>query len=167
VFDPERDFDPDARSFAGRIAAIALVTAAVCVAAWPSVSGFAAGPDHNTGCVAIVNGWRSEPAAPSAADAAAARAAFPPAPSPAQLKDAAFMTHWRAQFRAAQANPTVIRENARLEWIYGSGACVPESRHRLVRSALLLGAVSLAFILAMAGLRARRAAYRRRIAALA
>ena len=158
VFDPERDFDPGVRPFYVRIVAVALVTGAACVAAWPSVTGFAAGPDHNTGCVAVANGWHSEPAAPSAADIAAAKSSFPAPPSPAQESDRTFMAHWQAQFRAGQDNPVVIRATARISWLAGPGACVPESRHRMLLSGVGLGCIGLATLAVWLACRARTAA---------
>jgi hypothetical protein len=165
VFDPERDFDPGVRPFYLRLLAVALLTGAACVAAWPSVTGFAAGPDHNTGCVAVANGWHSEPPAPSAADVAAAESAFPAPPTPAQQSDPTFMAHWQAQFRAGQKNPAVIRANQRISWLDGPGACLRESRHRLLVSGVGLGGIALATLAVWLGFRARTAARRRRVVA--
>jgi hypothetical protein len=165
VFDPERDFDPGVRPFYMRLLAVALVTGAACVALLPSVTGFAAGPDHNTGCVAIANGWHSEPPALSAADAAAADSAFPKPPTPAEASDPTFMAHWQAEFRAGQKNPAVIRANGRISWLDGPGACLRESRHRLLVSGVGLGCTVLATLVVWLGLRARAAARLRRVVA--
>jgi hypothetical protein len=165
VFDPERDFDPGARPFFLRLVAVALVAGAACVAVWPSVTGFAAGPDHDTGCLAVANGWHSEPPAPSAADVAEAESSFPAPPSPAQRSDQAFMADWQAQVRAGQENPAVIRANARISWLAGPGACVPESRHRLLLSGVGLGCIGLATLAVWLACRARTAARLRAFAA--
>jgi hypothetical protein len=167
VFDPERDHDEGVRPFYRRLAAVTLVTGAVCVAMWPSVSGFAAGPDRDIGCVAIRDGWHAEVPAPSASDVAAARAAFPPPPTPAQASDPEFMKGWRAKLQVAQQNPATVRANARLTWLAGRGACVPESRHRLILSGAVLGGLVLATLGAALAIRAHTAAQRRRIAAFA
>jgi hypothetical protein len=165
VFDPERDFDPGVRPFYLRLVAVALVAGAACVAAWPSVTGFAAGPDHDKGCVAVANGWRSEPPKPSAADVAVAESSFPAPPSPAQRSDPAFMADWLAQVRAGRENPAVIRANARISWLAGPGACVPESRHRLLLSGVGLGCIGLATLAVWLACRARTAARLRAFAA--
>jgi hypothetical protein len=167
VFDPERDFDPGVRPFYLRLVAVALVAGTACVALWPSVTGFAAGPDHDKGCVAVANGWRSGPPAPSAADVAAAESSFPAPPSPAQRSDPAFMADWLAQVRAGRENPAVIRANARISWLAGPGACVPESRHRLLLSGMGLGCIGLATLAVWLACRARTAARLRAFAAFA
>jgi hypothetical protein len=143
MFDPERDHDPGVRAFYVRLLAIAIVTGIACVALWPSVTGFSAGPDHETGCVAIRDGWHSEVPAPSARELAAASAAIPPMPTAAQQQDAQFMNKWRAEWRAAQASPAVTRANSRIDWLGGPGACVSQSRHRLIVSGVGLGALLL------------------------
>jgi hypothetical protein len=77
------------------------------------------------------------------------------------------MNGWRRRMQQAQQNPATVRANARLTWLAGSGACVPESRHRLMVSGALLA--GLLVVAAAAGLllRARAAALRRRIATFA
>ena len=142
VFDPERDDDPGARPFYRRLLVVAVVAAAGCVALWPSVTGFAAGPDHDTGCVAITNGWHADKSGPSASDIAAIDAASPPVPTAAQQRDPAAMARWRAQWQAAQSSPALQRANAYEAWVNGPGACVRESRHRLILSGLGLGALA-------------------------
>jgi hypothetical protein len=161
VFDPERDWDQGVRPFYVRLLAVALVTAATCAALWPSVTGFSAGPNRDTGCAAIRDGWHSEVPAASAADLAQVGAIFPPPPTPAQAKDPQFMARWRAQLQAGRANPVTIRANARMEWLAGPGACVPESRHRLLLSATALGCLLLVTLGAWLTLRARARQWRR------
>ena len=142
MFDPERDDDPGVRTFYVRLVAVAIATAAVCVALWPSVTGFPAGPNQDVDCVAIRDGWHSD-VAPSARELAAANAAMPPMPTAAQQQDPQSMNEWRAEWQAAQRNPAVIRANSRIDWLNGPGACVPESRHRLILSGLELSALLL------------------------
>ena len=142
VFDPERDDDPGARPFYRRLLAVAVLAAAGCGALWPSVTGFAAGPDHDTGCIAITNGWHADKSGPSAADIAAIDAASPGPPTAAQQRDPAAMARWRAQWQAAQSNPALRRAIAYDDWVNGAGACVRQSRHRLVVSGLGLGALA-------------------------
>ena len=141
VFDPERDRDPGVRPFYVRIVSIAIVTVGTCIALWPSVTGFAAGPDREASCVAITDGWHSDVPAPSAQDLAAMNAALPPPPTATQQQNPQFMNDWRAKWHAAQASPAVIRANRRSDWVIGPGACVPESRHRLILSGVGLGAL--------------------------
>lgn len=138
MFDPDRDHDPSVRIFYRRVAGIAIVTVVASIALWPSVSGFSAGPDHDTGCVAIKDGWHADVPAPTRQELTAAYSAMPPTPTPAQQHDAEYMNAWRAKWRTAQANPAVIRANARLQWLDGPGACVAESRHRLMLSGIAL-----------------------------
>jgi len=143
MFDPERDHDPGPRRFYLRLLAVVVISLAGCAALYPSVTAFSAGADHDTGCLAIEDGWHHEVAEPSASDVAAAHAVLPPAPTPAQLQDPEFMARWRVEWRAAQASPAVAVANARADWLAGAGACVPESRHRLIVSSLGVGALLL------------------------
>jgi hypothetical protein len=156
MFDPERDHDAGVRAFYVRLLVIAMVTAVVCVALWPSVSGFAAGPDHQTGCIAIRDGWHSEVPAPSAQDLATAYAALPPMPNATQRQDPQFMDKWRTEWRAGQASPAVTRANSRIDWLNGPGACVSGSRHRLIVSGVALGALLIIAVALWQYLRARR-----------
>jgi hypothetical protein len=142
VFDPERDDDPGARPFYTRLLTVAVVAAAACVALWPSVTGFPAGPDHDTGCVAITDGWHADKAGSTASEIAAINAASPAPPTAAQQQDPAAMARWRAQWQAAQSNPAVQRAYAYEAWVNGPGACVRESRHRLILSGLGLGGLA-------------------------
>ena len=143
MFDPDRDDDPGVRRFYQRLAVVALVAAAACVALWPSVTGFAAGPDRDTGCIAITHGWHADKSGPSASDFAAINAAIPPPPTAEQRRDPAALARWRAQWQAAQSNPALRRANAYTEWVNGPGACIPESRHRLILSGLGLGGLAM------------------------
>ena len=65
MFDPERDEDPGRSRYYLRLLVVMVISAAGCVALWPSVSGFAAGPDHLTGCLAITDGWHAQKSAPT------------------------------------------------------------------------------------------------------
>jgi hypothetical protein len=137
VFDPERDEDPGARRFYLRLLTVVAISAAGCLALWPSVSGFGAGPDHNTGCLAITDGWKPERSAPNLSGIV-----FPTPPSPQDQNDPAAMARWRTEWQAVQARPEVRQSNDYLDWKDGPGACISESRHRLIRSGIAL--VSLA-----------------------
>jgi hypothetical protein len=142
VFDPERDDDPGARRFYARLLSVAVVAVAACVALWPSVTGFAAGPDHDTGCVAIADGWHADKAGPTASELEAINAASPAMPTAEQQRDPAAMARWRAEWQAAQSSPAVQRANAYEAWVNGPGACVRQSRHRLTISGLGLGGLT-------------------------
>jgi hypothetical protein len=142
VFDPERDEDTDRRRFYGRLLAIAVISAAGCLALWPSVTGFAGGPDHQIGCLAVKDAWTSGPSAPNDAAVKAAFADYPPMPTEAQRNDPAFMATFRARIQALQALPIVQQATDYANWVSQAGACVRESRHRLMRSGVgLLGLV--------------------------
>ena len=141
MFDPERDEDPGAGHYYVRLLAVMVISAIGCVALWPSVSGFSAGPDHQTGCLAIADGWKADMAAPHL-DNGGGLAPL----TQAELADPAALARWRAQWRAFQARPEVQQANAYLEWKDGPGACVHESRHRLILTGI--GLASLAVICA-------------------
>ena len=142
MFDPERDQDSDRRHFYVRLLAIAVIAAAGCLALWPSVTGFAGGPDHEIGCLAVKDAWTSGPSAPSDAAMKAAFASYPPMPTPVQRDDPAFMNRFRAQIQAVDSLAVVQQANAYANWVSQAGACVRESRHRLIRSGVgLLGLV--------------------------
>jgi hypothetical protein len=153
VFDPERDEDPGARPFCRRLLVVVLIGATGCLALWPSVSAFSAGPDHARGCLAIADGWRAQKAAPDVASIESL-ALIPP--SAAQQQDPVAMARWRAEWRAFQARPEVQQANAYLDWQQGAGACIPESRHRLIESGV--GLFMLAGIVVATGLARRRRA---------
>jgi hypothetical protein len=142
VFDPERDQDDGRRTFYLRLLAVAVISAAGCLALWPSVTGFAAGEDHLIGCLAIKDGWQADKAAPSAAENLRIGSVFPAPLSPDQFKDPAAVARFREQLRAAQADPDVQRAYAYQDWAAGPGACVRESRHRLIRSGLGLAGLA-------------------------
>jgi len=142
VFDPERDEDPGPRRFYLRLLTVVAIAAAGCIALWPSVSGFGAGPDHSTGCVAVLNGWHAQKSAPSAADVDALDAAYPATPTEAQRNDPAFMAEFQARLRAVQALPAWQHANVYLDWNNGSGACISESRQRLIRSGVALASLA-------------------------
>ena len=131
MFDPERDEDPGAGRYYLRLLAVVVISAIGCVALWPSVSGFSAGPDHQTGCLAIADGWKAEKSAPSADSVPG----FAPL-TEAERADPAALARWRAQFQAWQARPEVQQAMAYQEWRNGAGACVHESRHRLILSGI-------------------------------
>lgn len=142
MFDPERDEDTGRRHFYVRLLAIAVISTAGCLALWPSVTGFAGGPDHQIGCLAVKDAWTAGPSAPSDAAVKAAFAAFPAMPTEAQRNDPAFMARFRARIQAIDSLPVVQQANTYADWVSQAGACVHESRHRLIRSGVgLLGLV--------------------------
>jgi hypothetical protein len=124
VFDPERDDDHGARRFYLRLATIVAVALAACLVLFPSVSGFSAGLDGEKSCVAIADGWQADRGRMSAAEKATESIGFGSIISPEQGR-------------------AVDRANAKLVWAEGPGACVAESRHRLILSGIGLGAIAL------------------------
>ena len=124
MFDPERDDDLGARRFYLRLLAIVVISAAGCTALYPSVSAFSAGVDGEKGCLAITDGWHADRGQMNAAEKASESMAFVSPPSPEQRR-------------------VIDDANAKLEWVQGPGACVSESRHRLIMSGIGLGGVAL------------------------
>jgi len=166
VFDPERDEDPGARRFYLRLLMVLAISAAGCLALWPSVSGFGAGPDHTTSCIAVVNGWSAGRSGPSEAEVNEALRSAPAQPTAAQRLDPDFMANYQAQMRILQASPVLQQADNFINWRDGPGACVNESRHRLIRSGIAL--VSLAvFCVGIAFTRRTRTNLRRHSAEVA
>jgi hypothetical protein len=125
VFDPDRDEDPGTRRYWVRLFTVAAIAVAGCVALLPSVTGFSQGPNQDKGCLAILDGWHADRAGLSASEQATAQLGFAggePSPELRQLFQ---------------------RANSYMTWRDGPGACVPESRHRLIRSGIALGALAL------------------------
>jgi hypothetical protein len=149
MFDPERDEETGSWRFLRRLLAIGVVTVAACAVLYPSVTGFAAGPDHQIGCLAIKDGWTRDRTM-SDGELLAAYAVMPKTLTPDQMRDPAAVARFREQSRAAQASPQVQKANAAIDWAGGPGACVPESRHRLILSgigtALLLAVLAGAWL---------------------
>ena len=67
------------------------------------------------------------------------------------MNDPAAVERFREQWRAAQASPGVQRAFAAEDWAAGPGACVRESRHRLILSSIglsvLVGCLGLSMFL--------------------
>ena len=126
MYDAERDEDPGARPFYVRLLAVAAITVAACGALLPSVTGFSTGVDGERSCVAIVDGWHADHS-PTAGERATGEQFLGAQPTPQQVD-------------------AVQRANVHIDWLLGPGACVPESRHRLIRTGVGLG--SLAMIVA-------------------
>lgn len=70
MFDPERDVVARRSPFLLRLAIVALVTAAIGMAIWPSATGFRVGAEGERSCVAVIDGWHAYRAGPSQADIA-------------------------------------------------------------------------------------------------
>jgi hypothetical protein len=144
VFDPARDDDGGHRRFYTRLVVVFAVGCLVSVALWPSLAGFGAGSDTVHTCVAIVSAWGHEVPPPSAADERAIAAL--PVPALPDPRDALAVARFREEYAAIAGTPSVQRANAYVEWHDGAGACIPESRHRLLLTAAGLGAVAILVI---------------------
>jgi hypothetical protein len=142
VFDPERDDDDGTHRFYVRLLTIVGIALAVCIALYPSVTGFYTGPDGEKTCVAVADGWHGEKPAPDSGSVMAAFASYPPVPAPKQRGDPTFMARFRARMEAVDALPEVQQFNAYQDWLAGPGACIPKSRHRLIVSGIGLGVVA-------------------------
>jgi hypothetical protein len=148
MFDPERDEDPGSRGFLVRLATVALIAATGCLALAPAVTGFSVGVDQEKGCLAIKDGWHADRKGLSGAEQDLQEKSFGPAgPSPVEQQ----------QLAHAQTY---------LDWRNGPGACIPESRHRLILSGVGLGGLAAA-CLGVAILRRARKSLRRAPAELA
>jgi hypothetical protein len=123
VFDPERDEDHGVRPYYLRLLAVLVISAAGCLALLPSVTAFWTGVNQEKGCLAIVDGWHGDRGGLSAEEKAAETGFVGLQPSERQL----------ALLRRAETY---------LDWRNGPGACVPESRHRLILSGLGLGGLA-------------------------
>lgn len=139
VFDPERDQDSGTRRFYLRLLAIAVMSAAVCAALYPSVTSFPAGVDQK-GCLAVADGWHADRAEPTAADRAVEASAGPYTRS------------------SAEERRVLDRVYAYDDWRVGPGVCIPESRHRLILSGIGLAPLVLALgaVLIVRRLRTRK-----------
>jgi hypothetical protein len=129
---------------------------------FPSVTGFSAGEDHQTGCLAVKDGWHGEKSAPDMVAVSAAFASYPVIPAnPGQRNDPEFMARFHARMQAVDALPVIQQFTAYEDWKAGAGACVPESRHRLIESGIGLGAL-IVVCSGVAVVRRRRRRRRRR-----
>jgi hypothetical protein len=124
VFDPERDDDHGARRFYLRLLTIVALALATCVALFPSVSGFSAGLDGERSCVAVADGWHADRGRMSAAEKATESIGPGSISSPEQDR-------------------AIDSANEKLVWTEGPGACVAESRHRLILTGIGFGAIAL------------------------
>ena len=156
MFDPDRDDDRGPRRFYVRLLVIVGVTAATCAALIPSVTGFAAGPDHDTNCVALRDGWHADHTF-TAADREVL-AALPANPSAAVQADPVAMAQWRAQYQVAVRRPEVQHAISDADSWNGPAGCVSESRHRLIVSGIALGVVfgNVAIVLVVRRVRTRK-----------
>lgn len=135
MFDPARD-EVRKLPFAARVALLALVTAAIMAALWPSVHVYTVGADDRA-CLAVVDGFDHNMTEPAVVPESAA----PVEPALTGNTDAASLARWRKQFAVYEARPDVQAQNAYLDWREGAGACVPPARHRLIESAVALLAI--------------------------
>ena len=123
MFDPERDEDHGTRPYYLRLLAVLVISVAGCLALLPSVTAFSTGVNQDKRCLAIVDGWAGDRGGLSAEEKAAESGFVGSQPSAQQL----------ALLRHAEIY---------LDWRNGPGACVPESRHRLILSGLGLGGLA-------------------------
>lgn len=121
-----------------------VLLALVGVALVPSVLPFTVETAENDSvCVPVLAGWHSDRAAPSDADAAELFASFTALPTPEEMRDPDKRDAWLSEEKARTSTPGYRRAEAYVEWRGGTGACVLESRHRLIQSAIGLGGVGL------------------------
>jgi hypothetical protein len=146
VYDEERDPDRGRLPYWARVLTLGLFALAIGVALFPAVTGFATGPDGDHTCIAVVDAWHRGPAKPSQATIDEMNAAAPAWPTPAELSKPAVQARVRKELAAYQARPDVQQMDAYYAWTQQGGACVHESRHRLVISGAGLGAVLVALL---------------------
>ena len=114
------------------------------VALTPAVLPFTVETTENDRvCVPLLAGWHADRATPSDADATELFASFTALPTPEQMRDPDKRAAWLSEEKARTSTPGYRRAEAYLQWRGGAGACVPESRHRLIQSAIGLGGVGL------------------------
>jgi len=103
-------------------------------------------------CIAAVNGWHGQPAAPSTADLAyfnrtvgqtIGHELTPLPPNTSKAERERWLAARRAEGAALEADPRVRRVTAYEDWLDGPGACVPRSRHRLILSGTALAVVAI------------------------
>ncbi len=75
MFDPALD-DAGGRPYYRRLLVIGALTVMLSLGLWPSISGFAAGPEAEHICFAIRDGWASEPHDPGPRASIAAQNAY-------------------------------------------------------------------------------------------
>jgi hypothetical protein len=132
VFDPTRD-EVAARPYAVRLGLIVLTAFAIGIAVMPLLMGYSAGSDGTTTCVAIRDAWSGR--------------AAPPIPGPAPVPPAyanitsAQRAIFQKQMAAYLAQPDVKAAEDYSTWLDGPGACSASARHRLMLSAVGLGAI--------------------------
>ena len=142
MFDPDRDDDGGSRRFYLRLLVVVAITSAGCVALLPAVNAFRAGDGGSTMCLAVLDGWHSEKAAPSGADVTAMMASMPRLAA-SSASDPGAVAQYRAEYQAWAARPDVRRVAAYDDWVAGPGTCIGPSRHLLIHSGIALGALAL------------------------
>jgi hypothetical protein len=134
-----------------------VLLALVGVALVPSVLPFTVESAVNDRvCVPVFAGWHADRATPSDADAAELFASFTVLPTPEEMRDPVGRAAWLAEEEARTSTPGYRRAEAYVEWRGGAGACVPESRHRLIQSGAGLGAIGVVGCAGMVGGRRRK-----------
>lgn len=124
MFDPERDTDPGPRRFYLRLLAVVVISVAGCTALAPSVISFSVGVNDERGCLAIKDGWHADRKGPTKTEQATVDAGYQGSEPPPALV------------------PLLDRVYGYETWRDGPGACIPESRHRLMLSGFGLGALA-------------------------
>lgn len=97
--------------------------------------------DNDRVCVPIAEGWKAERAKPSEADMQELVDILAILPSPDAMRDPVQRAAWLEAERVRTSTPGYKRAEAYLNWVGGPGACIPESRHRLILTGAGLGGV--------------------------
>jgi hypothetical protein len=122
----------------------------------PSILPVTPSSDENRVCVPVVDGWHADRQPPPQADFDELAAVVQDIPTPEAMRDPNVRAAYAAAVKAQLASPAYRRVQAYIEWSTGSGACVPESRHRLIQTGLGLGGIAGAAVIATVTDRRRR-----------
>lgn len=134
-----------------RVALLVLAGAALVPAVLPFTVDTG---DADKVCVPAAHGWRGERDKPSEADLSELEAGLGAVPSPEVMADPAGRAAWLAAEAARTSTPGYRRAEAYVEWRAGDGACVPESRHRLILTGAAAGVLAVVAAAARHRLRA-------------
>ena len=96
----------------------------------------------------VVDGWHADRRQPAQADFDELAAGVEDIPSPEAMRDPNVRAAYAAAVKVQLASPAYRRVQAYIDWSTGSGACVPDSRHRLIQTGLGLGGVAGAAVIA-------------------
>ena len=99
--------------------------------------------DSDRVCVPALHGWHADRQKPSEADLQELVDNMTQLPSPEAMRDPLQREKWLAAEESRASTPGYKRAESYVEWIGGPGACIPESRHRLIQTGVGLGGIGI------------------------